>query len=93
MWAQKIEYLDAEVTLPPPVKKQVWDPETQSFVPMTLYKRQGVPSQEKLDWLYNTYGPDGVYKDGKFWEYTRAGNFTVMDQKVYTWYQMKWGNK
>jgi hypothetical protein len=93
MWSQKIEYVDAEVTLPPPVKKQVWDAETSLFVPMTLYRRTGVPDQLEIDWLYNTYGPKGVYKDGRFWDYSRAGNFTVMDQKVYAWYQMKWGNK
>lgn len=91
MFKQVIEYVDAEVTLPPPVKKQVWDADTNSFVPMTLYKRNGMPNQEKLDWLRKTYGSGGVYKNGQFWEYTRAGNFTVMDEKVYTWYQMKWG--
>lgn len=93
MWAQKIEYVDAEVTLPPPVKKQVWDEDEQAFMPITLYKRNGIPNQEKLDWLCKTYGPDGVYKNGRFWEYTRAGNYTIMDEQVYTWYQMKWGNK
>jgi hypothetical protein len=92
-WTQQIEYVDVEVTLPPPVKKQVWDAETQSFVPMTLYKRNGVPDQEKLDWLYKTYGPDGVYKNGRYWDYSRAGNFIVMDERVYTWFQTKWGNK
>ena len=91
MFGQKIEYVDIEVTLPPPVKKQVWDPDTQSFVPMTLYRRSGVPSNEKLLWLHETYGHQGVYKQGRFWDYTKAGNFTVMDEKVYTWYQMKWG--
>ena len=93
MFKQVIEYIDAEVTLPPPVKKQVWDTETQSFVPMTLYKRQGVPNGEKMRWLVKTYGQPGVYKNGQFWDYSRAGNFIVMDEKVYTWYQMKWGNK
>ncbi len=93
MWAQKIEYEEAEVTLPPPVKKQIWDAGTNSFVPMTLYRRKQVPSEAELEWLYKTYGPEGVYKDGKFWDYSRAGDFTVMDQKVYTWFQMKWGNK
>lgn len=93
MWEQKIEYVDAEVTLPPPVRKQVWDENEQAFVPITLCKRNGVPNQEKLDWLHETYGYQGVYKNGRYWDYSRAGNFTVMDQKVYTWYQMKWGNK
>ena len=88
---EKIECVDAEVVLPPPVKKQVWD--GQEFVPMTLYKRKGVPNEEQLEWLEATYSSRGVYKKGSFWDYSRAGNFIVMDEQVYTWYQMKWGNK
>lgn len=91
MWAQKIEYVDAEITLPPPVRKQVWDGE--QFVPITLYKMPGWPGTERENWLLKTFGHPGGYKDGRFWEYSRAGNFIVMDQKVYAWYQMKWGNK
>ena len=93
MFKQVIDYVDAEVILPPPVKKQVWDPDTQSFVPMTLYKRTQIPGQRELDWLHETYGYRGVYKNGCYWNYSRAGNFIVMDEKVYTWFQMKWGNK
>lgn len=93
MFKQVIDYVDAEVILPPPVKKQVWDPDTQSFVPMTLYKRTWIPGQQELDWLQKTYGYRGVYKNGQYWNYSRAGNFIVMDEKVYTWFQMKWGNK
>jgi hypothetical protein len=91
MWTQKIEYVDVEITLPPPVKKQVWDGE--KFVPMTLYRQQGVPKGETLIWLEKTYGYPGTYKNGQYWDYSKAGNFMVMDEKVYTWYQMKWGNK
>ena len=82
-----------EVELPPPVKKQVWDPDTQEFVPMTLYKRAGVPNDEKLRWLEKTYGQPGTYRNGQFWDFSRAGNFTVMDEQVYTWYMMKWSSK
>jgi zona occludens toxin (predicted ATPase) len=92
-WTQKIEYVDAEVVLPTPVKKQVWDPDTQSFVPMTLYKRNHVLSNEETDWLRKTYGLDGVYKNGRYWDYSRAGNFIVMDEKVFMWFEMKWRNK
>jgi hypothetical protein len=92
-WTQQIEYVDVEVTLPPPVKKRVWDPDTQSFVPMTLYKRNHVLSNDETDWLRKTYGFEGVYKNGLFWDYSRAGNFIIMDEKVFTWFQMKWGNK
>ena len=90
---QRIEYVyvDAEVALPPPVKKQVWDGE--QFVAMTLYKNKGIPDIDQMQWLNVTYGFPGTYKNGQYWDYSRSGNFTVMDEKVYTWYQMKWGNK
>jgi hypothetical protein len=95
MWAQKIEYVDGDTeAVPPPlVKKQIWDAGNQEFVSVKMYRFQGVLNHDKLDWLGETYGPPGVYKNGKFWDYTRAGNFTVMDEQVYTWFQMKWGNK
>ena len=92
MFRPAIEYIDeSDIVLPPPVKKQVWDGE--KFVPLTVYKNQGVPNGEKLLWLEKTYGQPGTYINGRFWDYSRAGNFTVMDERVYTWYQMKWGNK
>ena len=90
-WTQQIEYVDVEVTLPPPVKKQVWDGE--KFVPMTLYRLGHSPRDEERNWLWRTYGPAGQYINGHFWDYSRSGNFTVMDEKVYVWYQIKWGNK
>jgi hypothetical protein len=93
MWAQNIEYVDAEAVPPPLVKKQVWDADNQVFVPVSMYRFQGVLNSIKLDWLKETYGPPGVYKHGRFWDYSKGGNFTVMDEKVYMWYQMKWGNK
>ena len=91
MWTQKIEYADAEVVLPPPVKKQVW--EGEKFVPMTLYKIKGWPGMAAENWLLTNFGHAGIYREGRFWHYSRAGDFTVMDEKVYVWYQMKWGNK
>ena len=90
-FTQIIEYTDVEVTQPPPVKKQIWDGE--KFVPMTLYKIKGLPAIAAQKWLLETFGPKKIYRDGRYWEYSRAGDFTVMDEKVYTWYQMKWGNK
>jgi hypothetical protein len=93
MWTQKIEYVEADVVLPPPVKKQIWNPDTQAFVPMTLYKRNHVLSNAEIDWLQKTYGLDGVYKNGRYWDYSRAGNFIVMDEKVFMWFEMKWRNK
>jgi hypothetical protein len=91
MWEQKIEYVDAEVVLPPPVRKQVWDGE--KFVPITLYKFKGWPGMAAENWLLKSFGHPGTYKNGQYWDYSRAGDFTVMDEQVYTWYQMKWSKK
>lgn len=93
MFGQKIEYIDIEVTPPPPVKKQVWDNDTKTFIPMTLHKSKGIPTSDQIQWLKETYGYPGVYKNGRFWQYSIGGDFTIMDEKVYTWYQMKWGNR
>jgi len=91
-WQPVIEYVDeSDIVLPPPVRKQVWDGE--KFVPMTLYKHRWVPREEILLWLEKTYGRPGTYLNGQYWDYSRAGNFTIMDERVYTWYQMKWRNK
>lgn len=91
-WTQQVEYINVdEVVLPPPVKKQVWDGE--QFVSMTLYKRKGVPSEDKLKWLHRNVGLRATYENGSYWDFSNAGNFTVMDEKVFMWYQMKWGNK
>ena len=73
------------------VQKQVWDGE--KFVLITMYRIKGWPGMEVENWLLDTFGHAGIYKNGKFWDYSRAGDFTVMDEKVYVWYQMKWGNK
>jgi len=89
-WDQQIEYVDAKVTSAPPVKKQVWDGE--KFVPMTLYRHQTAPTREQMVWLHANFGGRANYI-GSYWDYSITGNWTVMDEKVYVWYQMKWGNK
>jgi hypothetical protein len=93
MWTQKIEYVDVEVVTKTTIQKQVWDNDTNSFIPMTLHKSKGIPTSDQIQWLKETYGWPGVYKNGRFWQYSIGGDFTVMDEKVYTWFQMKWGNK
>ena len=93
MWTQKIDYefVDAEVTLPRPVHKKVWDGE--QFVPMTLYRLFGLMPQDNYNWMIEKFGPPGTYRAGQYWDHSRAGSFVVMDEKIYVWYQMKWGNK
>jgi hypothetical protein len=89
----EIEYIEA-VDVPDSVrrvKKQVWDGE--KFVPITVYRIKGWPGMAAENWLLDSFGHAGVYRDGKYWDYSRAGDFTVMDEKVYVWYQIKWGNR
>ena len=88
MLAPKIEYIDQDIVLPPPVKKQIWN--GTEFVPFLMYRRKGVPSDQQREWLCNTYGQCGVYEYGRFWDYSVGGDFTQMDDKVYMFYSIKW---
>ncbi len=45
------------------------------------------------NWLLKNFGHAGIHRDGTYWDYSSAGDFMLMDEKVYTWYQMKWGNR
>jgi hypothetical protein len=96
-WNQVIEYVDAEVyavaeVIPrSPVRKQVWNGER--FVPITLYRIKGYPGMAAENWLLKNFGHAGIHRDGRYWDYSSAGDFMLMDEKVYTWYQMKWGNR
>lgn len=90
MWAQKIDYVDAVEVPRQPVKKQVWD--GKNFVPLTLHKISPY-SDQIYSWLRPTYGAPGVYVNGRFWDYSVGGNYFLMDEKVYTWYQMKWSKE
>ena len=92
MFAPQIEIIDEkDIVLPPPVKKQVWDGE--KFVPITIYKIKGYIGMEAEHWLKKTFGYPGTYHDGTYWDYSRAGDFTVMDEKVYMFYKLKWGSR
>jgi len=90
-WNQVIEHEEVQVTLPPPVHKRVWD--GREFVSMTLYRTKGIPDLIQMQWMVETFGVAGTYENGRYWDMSRAGDFTVMDEKVYVWYQMKWGKK
>lgn len=89
---QLVDYQDVKVTLPPPVRKQFWDGD--KFVELTLYRLTNIRNIDKtLEWLTSTYGPKGTHKAGHFWDYAWRGNFLLMDEEVYTWYQLKWSKK
>ena len=82
---QKIEYVDVEVSADAvPVKKQIWN--GKDFVSVTMYRRNGVLNDEKKMWLVEQFG-----KRGPRWDYSLTGNFYVMDEQVYAWFQLKWG--
>jgi len=92
MLAPKVEFLDERDAVPrPPVKKQVWNGER--FVPITIYKIKGFVGVVQENWLQKTFGHPGTYRDGTYWDYNRAGDFTLMDEKVYMFYKLKWGSK
>jgi len=91
MSTQAIEYIDATVVLPPPVKKLIWN--GTEFVPFLLYRKKGLPNNQQLVWLWQTYGKPRLYEYGRHWDYSGGGNYTIMDDKVYMFYTMKWGTK
>lgn len=90
-WSQQIEYRDVEIVPPRPVKKQIWDGE--KFVPVTLHRLNHSLSDQQRNWLKRTYGPAGMYINGRFWVDSRSGNYTIMDDNIYSWFQLKWSNK
>jgi len=90
-WTQQVEYQEVEVTLPPPVRKQIWN--GKDFVTVTLYRKLGNLKQQHQDWLVEQFGPPNQYLAGHYWDTSRTGLFTVMDEKVYSWFCLKWGKQ
>jgi len=92
MLAPTIEYIDEQdVVVPrPPVKKQIWN--GTEFVQMYLYRSDGNFKNEVYQWLRDTYGPPGKFVDGHYWD-RGCGKFTVMDEKVYMFYKLKWSGQ
>ena len=90
MWAPRVEYIDErDIVLPPPVKKQIWN--GTEFVSFSLYRRKGILNGQQREWLCKTYGRPGVWEYGRCWDYSASGSFTIMDDKVYIFFTMKWG--
>jgi hypothetical protein len=90
-WTQQVEYQEVEVTLPPPVRKQVWN--GTEFVTVTLYRKLGHLEMKHRDWLVAQFGQPNQYFAGRYWDTSRTGLFTVMDEQVYMWFCMKWGKQ
>lgn len=76
------------------VKKQFWDDTTQTFVPVVLCKYHvshfHYNDNAAIAWLEKTYGKPGVFKNGRYWDFSKGGNYIVMDEKIYTWFNLKW---
>lgn len=83
----KYEYVDAvDVEVPRVVRKQIWD--GKKFVPVVLYRNSGALTEDQKIWLKTQFG-----QRGSRWDYSITGNFYTMDEQVYSWFQLKWGNK
>ena len=88
MLAPKIEFLDERDAVPrPAVKKQIWN--GTEFVTMYQHRLEGPLSDEVYEWLKKTYGPPGQFVNGCYWAWV-WGKYTVMDEKVYMFYKLKW---
>ena len=84
------------------VKKQIWDGD--KFIPAYVCEVPGNYLQIEK-WLTDTIGPPDQHGHNQYWAYYNGGRIIsggravglsplmVMDEKVYTWYQMKWSNK
>jgi hypothetical protein len=87
-----IEYIDErDAAVPrPPVKKQIWN--GTEFVTMYQHRLEGRLGDEVYAWLEKTYGPPGKFENGCYWAWM-MGKYTVMDEKVYMFYKLKWGSR
>jgi hypothetical protein len=90
-WTQLVDEPVIEVTMPPPVRKKIWN--GHEFVDLTLYRKIGHITAEQHDWLVRKFGPPNQYLAGRYWDTSRSGLFTVMDEKVYSWFCLKWGKQ
>jgi len=88
MLAPRIEFLDERDAVPSRrVKKQIWN--GTEFVTMHLHRLEGRLGDEAYSWLEKTYGQPGQAVNGCYW--AKVWNkYTVMDEKVYMFYKLKW---
>jgi hypothetical protein len=85
------------------VKKQIWDGD--KFIPAYMCEVPDHQHAQIEKWLTDTIGAPSQHGHNQYWAYYNGGRIIsggravglnplmVMDEKVYTWYQMKWGNK
>jgi len=82
----KYEYIDATPAGHITTKKQVWNGE--KFVARIQHRLPGRLNEDHRAWLHETFGEKGIR-----WNQSDSGNFIIMDEQVYAWFQLKWGNK
>ena len=88
----EFEYLDFVPEPRLPVKKQIWD--GTKFVPILVYRLdKTILSREQVAWLIKTVGNNGTQRPGQYWDCSKAGDFVVMDEKVYVMFQLKWSSR
>ena len=88
MLAPKIEYIDQSYKVDlSPVRKQIWN--GTEFVPLNLYRLTHKLGEKVYEWLEDTYGPPGQYINGCYWN-RLTDRWTLMDEKVYMFYKLKW---
>ena len=83
-------YSEPRARSAPTVTKQVWN--GNDFVEVT-YHRCAIPTLEQRQWLIATFGPAGSWRAGQYWDYSNAGAYAMMDEKVFTWFRMRWAGE
>lgn len=58
-----------------------------------IYHRCAIPTLEQRQWLIATFGPAGRFLAGRYWDYSKSGDYAMMDEKVYAWFSVKWGQR
>lgn len=86
--------IEAVDGLPPGIvksNKQFWD--GQNFIPIVVYRIPLEPTNELIKWLESTVGPLGRFTPGRYWDYNESLRYTVMDERVFVWYKLKWSEE
>lgn len=86
-----ITYIDEPESKIRLTQKQFWDGNT--WIPCKIYRLKISLSQNQESWMNEQFGRPNVSLPGRYWANSRAGGFVVMEERVYTWFAMKWLTK
>jgi hypothetical protein len=92
-YGNQVDVIDADLIALPvtKVKKQLWDEETQTFIPRVFvrYRCDNAAQYDNgHDWLKGIYGPGKLYAD--WWAGPRHHEIW-MDEKIYTFWRLRLG--